>query len=298
MSQRVPSLNLVRTFEVAARHRSFKRAADELCVSPPAVSHQIKSLEEQLGVELFVRKNKSLELTSAGQDFFLKIQPSIDSITHAVQNISQNKEKQTLKINAVPVVAQFHITPFIHEFQEEFPDINIQVIADPNKASFEKGDLDIALRHGAGNEPDLVYIPIFDITLTPICSNTFLEKNPDADLQTFSNVRLIKQSVDSNNWPTWLSQWGYPLTGHDEMILSTFQAVLDATRSGLGIGLAYGTTIYPAIRRGEFKLMFRDKITPYGTLYLVYHSRHAGHPMFEQFERWLKQTNERHFSLP
>ena len=297
MVNRVPSLNLIRVFEAAARHLSFKLAADELCVSPPAVSYQIKSLEEQLGIQLFVRKNKKLELTIAGHDYFTKISPAIRRINTATLALTSNQEKQTLKINSIPVVAQFHLVPYIHELQEQYPELNIQVISDPSNVSFNKEELDIALRRGLGNEPDLVYVPIFDITLTPICSPDFREKNPQADLEQFSNVRLIKQNIDTNNWPTWLKDWGFPLSGHDEMIVSTFQSVLDATRSGLGIGLAYGITIYPAISKGELEILFPDKITQYDTLYMVYSAEHAGHPVFDAFEAWLKNSNALRFPV-
>jgi len=287
-NQRLPSLNLLRTFECAARHLSFKKAADELFVSQPAVSHQIRTLEEQLGVELFIRLNRKIELTTLGEEYFHQIQGALTALRKATKTLEGKKGKQLFVINSVPMIISVLLVPYIHLFQQEQKDYSIQLDSDISRADFKSGKLDVALRHKVSNEPDLIYIPLMDVSVTPVCSPDYLERHPEVNLDTLENARVIKETIGPNTWRSWLDEWGYNVTASHEMLLNTFQSSMEAVRSGAGIAMGYKPTINPMIRRGELIMPFPDKVTDFDSMYLVYHKRDMSKPVVNHFETWLK----------
>ncbi|HIQ52046.1 MAG TPA: LysR family transcriptional regulator, partial [Pseudomonas pachastrellae] len=153
----LPSLNLIRVFEVAARRLSFKDAANELFVSPPAVSHQIKALEESLGVALFKRENRKISLTSEGKRYYLHVKRGLDLIDSATLAVRKERKKQHFVINTLPNIASLLLFPNIHEFQAAFPELNIQIDSDISRIDLERSEATVAICHECGNEPGLTY---------------------------------------------------------------------------------------------------------------------------------------------
>ena len=286
-NHRLPSLNILRVFESAARHLSFKKAAEELFITPPAVSHQIRTLEEQLGIELFTRLNRSLILNPAGQQYFAQVQNALQQLQSATNELVSSQTKSTFIINTVPMLVSTLLAPHIHSFQELQQDFNIQIDSDASRADFAIESLDVAIRRVKGDEPNLIYRPIFKIAIAPVCSPQYLQKNPQANLTTLENCRLIRTSVDMGNWPLWLKQWGYNAPKNNELLLNSFRSVLDATQSGAGIAMGYLPIINQMIDRGDVLLPFGDKTTFYGEPCLVYRKKDQDKPIIKAFEKWL-----------
>lgn len=289
-NQRLPSLNLLRTFESAARHLSFKKAADELCVSQPAVSHQVRTLEEKLEVELFVRLNRKIELTALGEEYFHQIQDALAKLRKATQNLEDNKERPLFVINTLPNLVSLLLVPYIDSFQQTQPKFNIRLDSDTGRADFKTGKLDVALRHQTGDESDLIYIPLTKVSITPVCSPDYLNRHPEVDIDTFENARIIKETIGPNTWRKWLDDWGYSVPPGNEMLLNTFQSSMEAVKGGAGIAMGYKPTIGPMLRRGEIIAPFPDKISDLGDLYMVYHKRDINKPVMNDFEAWLKNV--------
>lgn len=286
-NHRLPSLNILRVFESAARHLSFKKAAEELCITPPAVSHQIRTLEEQLGLELFTRLNRSLILNPAGEQYFAQVQHALQQLQSATNELISSQTKSTFTINTVPMLVSTLLAPHIHSFQELQQDFNIQIDSDATRTDFAIESLDVAIRRVKGDEPNLIYRPIFKIAITPVCSPQYLQKNPQANLTTLENCRLIRTSVDMGNWPLWLKQWDYKAPKTNELLLNSFRSVLDATQSGAGIAMGYLPIINSMIERGDLITPFGDKTTFYGEPCLVYRKKDQDKPIIKAFERWL-----------
>lgn len=286
-NHRLPSLNILRVFEAAARHLSFKKAAEELYITPPAVSHQIRTLEEQLGIDLFTRLNRSLVLNPAGEQYFAQVQHALQQLQSATNELISSQTKSTFTINTVPMLVSTLLAPYIHSFQEQQQDFNIQIDSDASRADFAIETLDVAIRRVKGDEPNLIYRPIFKIAITPVCSPLYLQKNPQANLDTLQNCRLIRTSVDMANWPLWLKQWGYAAPKSNELMLNSFRAVLDATQSGAGIAMGYLPIINQMIERGDLLTPFGDKTTLYGEPCLVYRKKDKDKPIIKAFELWL-----------
>lgn len=288
-NHRLPSLNILRVFESAARHLSFKKAAEELCITPPAVSHQIRTLEQQLGLDLFTRLNRSLLLTRAGEQYFAQVQSAIQQLQSATNEVVNNNTKSTFVINTVPMLVSTLLAPHIHSFQEAQANFNIQIDSDPSRTDFEINNIDVAIRRVKGDEPNLIYKPIFKIAITPVCSPTYLDKYPLAKLHPLENCRLIRTSVDMGNWPLWLKQWGIQAPSTNELWLNNFRAVLDAAQSGAGIAMGYLPIASALIKRGDLIAPFTDKSSFYGEPCLVYRKKDKDKPIIKAFENWLIQ---------
>jgi LysR family glycine cleavage system transcriptional activator len=284
---RLPSLNILCVFESAARQLSFKKAAEELCVTPPAVSHQIRTLEEQLGIPLFTRLNRSLVLKPEGEQYFAQVQNALQQLQSATEEIIASKVKSTFVINTVPMIVSTLLAPHIHSFQQQHADFHIQIDSDPNRADFAIESLDIAIRRVKGNEPNLVYRPIFKLQIAPVCSPDYLTKNQDVDLDTMVNARLIRTSVDMPSWPLWLKHWGYKPPQGNELLLNSFRAVLEATQSGAGIAMGYLPIVNDLIERGDLVTPYGDKASFYGEPCLVYRKKDQDKPVIKAFELWL-----------
>jgi LysR family glycine cleavage system transcriptional activator len=287
-NHRLPSLNILRVFESAARHLSFKKAAEEIFITPPAVSHQIRTLEQQLDVELFKRSNRSLLLTSEGQEYFSKVQNSLQLLQSATNELVANKEKKTFIINSVPMVISSLLAPYIHEFQRDYSGLNIQLDSDPKTLDFAIKELDVAIRRTKGEEPNLVYVPIFKISITPICRHDYLKMNPDINPDTLENSRLIRLTADMHNWTHWLKQWDFKAPHGNELLLSSFRSVTESVRSGAGIAMGYQPMINDLLKDGEIITPFINKISTYSEAYLVYRKKDKNKPIIKEFEAWLK----------
>jgi LysR family glycine cleavage system transcriptional activator len=290
-NQRLPSLNILRVFESAARMLSFKKAAEELFITPPAVSHQIRALEEQLNVVLFQRLNRALVLTNDGQEYFAKIQNALQQLQSATNELIANKEKPTFIINSVPMVISSLFAPHIHEFQQNHPGFNIQMDSDPKLTDFATKELDVAIRRTLGDEPNLIYVPIFQIEITPICRHDYFDINPDVNPETLENSRLIRLTIDMHNWPHWLKQWGYKAPVGNELLLNSFRSVTESVRSGAGIGIGYKPMINDLLKSGEIIIPFLNKISSYSEAYLVYRKKDKNKPIIKGFEKWTKELS-------
>jgi len=185
MTARLPPLNALRAFETVARHLSVKKAAAELSVTPAAVSHQIKGLEEYLGVQLFNRQNRALELTEAARVCLPKLREGFDNLAQAVERLRMHKGGGTLTVSVPPSLAARWLMPRLHRFFEAHPEIDVRVSArlrQPSEggrrgAMAERAtvdtwlaDSDISLIYGRGDYPGFAVDKLLSLSVTPICS--------------------------------------------------------------------------------------------------------------------------------
>jgi len=284
---RLPSLNILRVFECAARHLSFKQAAKELFISPPAVSHQIRALEKQLNTKLFERLNRGLKLNQEGEIYYRKVSAAITRLDQATQELVLKKEKPIFVINSLPLIASLLIVPNIHLFQEAQPEYRIQIDSQSSQVDFDDETLDVVIRHRVGDDPNLVYIPLFNVAVTPFCSPSYFTDNPEIDPKTLDGARLIKLSVDKPCWPHWCNTFDMSLKPKDELFLSSFRAAIDAVKSGVGIAMGYRPPINEMLVSGEVIAPFPEKAVSYGTACLVYRKRDKDRAIVKEFEQWL-----------
>ena len=204
MNPRLPPLNALRAFETAARHLSFRRAAEELFVTPAAISHQIKGLEDYLGVMLFHRLNKSLLLTEAGQAALPALRDGFERLAEAVEILRADSPSRLLTVSVAPSFASKWLVPRLERFRQSVPGIDIRIDATSRCVDFIRDRVDVGIRYGAGDYPGLHSDCLRDDEVMPVCSPALLAgeyplQQPD-DLRHHTLLH-IDDPVIASGWP-------------------------------------------------------------------------------------------------
>src|SRR6476646_9095495 len=214
MNNHLPPLSALRALEAAARHMSFSKAADELHVTPAAVSHQIHALEEDLGVRLFHRLNRSIELTASARVLLPGLSDAFAGIQASVRRLRAHNDTGTLTVTASPSIAAKWLVLRLHRFQAQHPDIDVRISTSDDVVDLTKGDFDLAIRYGTGRYPGLDVELLLRNEVFPACSPRLLETGPK--LRTPDDLRhhaLIHDTAADRDplaptWPMWLKAAG------------------------------------------------------------------------------------------
>ncbi|WP_249976656.1 LysR substrate-binding domain-containing protein [Vreelandella olivaria] len=209
--RRLPSLSALRAFEAAARHESAKQAALELSVTPTAISHQIRGLEEALGVSLFLRKPRQLKLTAQGRELLRVLENAFDSISEVVERLSAVPVRQAVTLSTTPAVAMRWLLPWICLLSESHPDIDLRIHASHESVALDGVTADLAIRYGDGRWPGLVAEKLFDNTFIPTCS-PHLGLQEIAQLPLHSLIHFSSQGAVSAplDWAAWQKEAKVP----------------------------------------------------------------------------------------
>ena len=206
MARKLPPLNALRAFEAAARHLSVTKAAEELNVTPAAVSHQVKALEDQLGVTLFHRLNRALMLTDAGQLFFPGLRDGFDRLAGAVERVRSKCETGTLTVSVGPSIAAKWLVPRLDRFRAAHPDIDVRIDATDRLVDLMRGEADVAIRYGPGGYPGVRVEELFAEEVFPVCSPGLCVGPPPlrepADLRHHTLLH-VQWDTQDETWPDW-----------------------------------------------------------------------------------------------
>ncbi len=210
MSKRLPPLNALRVFDAAARHLSFTKAAEELFVTQAAVSHQIKSLEDFLGLKLFRRRNRSLLLTEEGQSYYLDIKEIFSSINEATRKLQARSAKGALTVSLPPSFAIQWLVPRLSGFNSAYPGIDVRIQAVDREEDKLADDVDVAIFYGRGNWPGLRAERLYAEYLLPVCSPSLL--TGDHPLKTAEDLayHTLLHDVSRRDWLAYTRQLGRP----------------------------------------------------------------------------------------
>lgn len=214
MVDRLPSLNALRAFETAARHLSLARAAEELHVTPAAVSHQIKALETDLGTPLFRRVGRDLLLTDAAQAALPALRAAFDSLTEATRRLREASDGHIITVSAAPSFASSWLLPRLERFREVYPDYDVRLDASARLVDFARDSVDIAVRYGSGDWPGLDVTPLFDDVIFPVCSPALRDSNqPLRSPDDLARHRLLHYEWHTEtgtrpDWKMWLMAAG------------------------------------------------------------------------------------------
>lgn len=237
--RRLPPLNALKAFEAAARHESFTRAAEELCVTQGAVSHQVKALEAELGVKLFNREHQRLLITSAGRDYLTVIRDALDRIAMGTERLVQRQSSGMLTVSTSPDFAAKWLVHRLSRFAEVHPEIDLRVSANLQHVDFAREDVDLAVRHGEGNWAGLEQTRLCSEELFAVCSPKLLSMrgglHKPADVLKFPLLHLD----DRKDWARWLERAGVrDVEVAQGVVLNRASMLIDAAVDGQGIALA------------------------------------------------------------
>ncbi len=239
MPRRLPSLNALKAFEASARHESFTKAADELCVTQGAVSHQVKALEAELAIRLFQRERQRLVITEAGRAYLEVVRDAFDRIASGTERLLQRQAGGALTVSTSPDFAAKWLVHRLGHFSEAHPEIDLRVSATLHHVDFAREDVDLAVRHGDGNWPGLAVTRLCSEQLFPVCSPKLLSgrkrlRKP-TDVLNFPLLHLDGRQ----DWAKWLDAAG--VTGPEVSrgpVMNRASMVIDAAVDGQGIALA------------------------------------------------------------
>jgi LysR family transcriptional regulator, glycine cleavage system transcriptional activator len=288
MPRRLPPLNALKAFEAAARHESFTRAAQELCVTQGAVSHQVKALEAELGLKLFNRERQRLVITEAGRGYLAIVRDAFDRIADGTERLLQRQRGGALTVSVSPNFAAKWLVHRLGRFADIHPEIDLRVSATPTHIDFAREDIDIAIRHGDGTSSGLHLTRLCVEELFPVCSPKLLAgrnglRKPD-DLGRFTLLHVN----DRQGWSQWLSFAG--VTGVDAArgpILNQISMAIDAAVDGQGLALARSALAAWDLLGGRLVRPFELAMpAPYG-YWIVCPQATAKLPKIVAFSEWL-----------
>ncbi len=295
MLSRLPPLNALRAFEASARHRSFSRAAEELNVTPAAISHQMKGLEEFLGAKLFRRAKRTLMLTPAGQSLLPGIRKGFSAFSEAMEEFGLYDETGMLTVAVTPSFAAKWLVHRIEHFNIAYPDVDIRMSTSMSLTDYARDGVEIGVRYGRGDYENLVSEHLLSTEITPVCSPRLLSGDRPLEMpKDLGNFTLLHDDSHRHeemypDWAMWLRAVG--ATNVDPSHGLRFDTAGEAQNAAIeGVGVALGrTTLFSDdIAAGRLVRVF-DLVLPSDLAYwIVYTEASIKRPKVRAFRDWLK----------
>jgi DNA-binding transcriptional LysR family regulator len=281
----LPPLNALRAFESAARHLSFTRAADELNVTQAAISHQVKALEERLGVKLFRRLPRRLLLTDEGQALLPDLRDAFNRMALAIDRLSARSAAGTLTVSSMTTILMTWLVPRLPRFQTAHPEIDVRLMTTQRLVDFAREDVDVAIRFGNGRWPGAKVERMFGEVLTPLCGKRFTDEiKIPSDLRRLPLIR----STEEDEWPIWFAAAGV------EAIEVTRGPIFDSTNiavvaaiDGLGIVMGPPSLFADDIAAGRLFQPFALAVETGKSYWFVVPENAADRPKVTAFRDWI-----------
>lgn len=285
--RRLPPLASLRAFEAAARHLSFKAAAEELAVTPTAISHQVRLLEDTLGRQLFERRIRQVDLTEAGQQLFPAVRDGLDRMARAVERIAARAERPSVVVTTTTAFAAHWLVPRLGAFRERHPTIALSLLASDDIVSLESGRVDLAVRLADSPPRDVGATVLFHDRIAPVAS-PLLRIAEAADLERTPLIQFDwhRPRPGMPSWSKWLAAAGLDrlaLTPH--LRFSEESHALQAAIAGQGAALISLVIAGDALQRGLLVRPFEPTIP--GQTYYLLHARPDVAPPVEAVSDWL-----------
>lgn len=295
MSRRLPPLGPLRAFEAAARHGHFHRAAAELCVTPGAISQQVKQLEDWLGTPLFERIGRGVRLNETGRQMLRDISESFDAIELSVQNIQRRlHDARALTVSTVPSLSARWLIPRLGSLKARLPGLDVRILVSIHAVDFAREPVDMAIRHGRGHYPGLCSKRLYRDVYVPVCSPKLIERGPALTLpDDLAEHTLLHEVSDSNpdmpevDWAMWLKKAGArrPDVRRGPLFAYTHMAV-QAALDGQGVALSPSSFVLDDLEAGRLVVPFSLTLPDIYSYYLVCPEERAGEPFIAGFWAW------------
>jgi len=285
----LPSLPSLRTFEAAARRGSFKAAAEELAVTPTAVSHQIRSLEEALGTALFVRRTRAVDLTAAGQVLFPAVNAGLTSILDAWGDL--RSAEQVITVTTIPAFATLRLVPALRDFERRNPDLSVRIDTGTGVVDLRRDRrFDVAIRYGQKPYPELHDTALIEETFGAYVAPSQAEAFADLSAASLIETEWRQPGLDAATWEMWFARAGLPARGRTSNMFDEELFVMQSAIAGQGVALLSSALVGDAVERGLLIPVCPEVTLPgigYRALCLP---ERAETPKVRTFLRWLTET--------
>lgn len=298
--RRLPPLNALRAFESAARHLNFSRAADELSVTPGAVSQQIQNLEDYVGAPLFRRTPKGLLLTDAAQTALPALREAFDRLAEAASLLTAAVDGRRLTLTAAPSFAAKWLVPRLGRFEAAYPQVDVWLSAGLDLVDLTAGEVDIALRYGAGRYPGMEVRRLIGETVIPVLSPELHAANPlDGPEDLARHLLLHDGSPDPDDscpdWTMWLAARGVrDVDGARGPRFNQSSLVIEAAVNGRGVALAKRTLAQDDLDAGRLVAPLQIATAVDFAYYLVHPKAKGRLPQVKAFINWITAEAEAH----
>lgn len=287
----LPSLRALRAFEAVAKLSSVRKAAAALCVTPAAVSKQVRTLETYLGCALFVREHQRMALTDSGKTYFSKVGAALHEIQRATDEVARQEERHALRIRSYTTLSVYWLIPRLSEFYQLHPEVDIEITTTSRWVDFAVADADAAVRLGEGKWEGMDAYQLMPNILAPVCSPSVA-----AHLKAVSDLErctLLHALARPDDWNYWLSVYGPGVTDpyrgqrYESSVLA-----YQAAAQGQGVAMAQLELIASELKHANLVLPFRGTLNRGGfTYYLVVPRDRAKIPGLEVLRRWLLEQH-------
>jgi len=289
VTERLPPLNALRDFEAAARHLSFTKAAEELHVTHGAVSRQVKSLEDYLGLPLFRRLNRALRLTDEGQAYARSVRELLDSLAEATRRLRTPRETGGLTVSTTYSFTSGWLVPRLGRFRALHPDIDVRLQANDQVVEFARDNVDLAIRYGRGNYPGLAAERLMGDDYTPVSNPALLKgKHPLRKPADLKYHVLLHEEGNEVDWRIWLMAAG--VQGVDATrgpVFSHSTMAIQAAIRGEGVALGRTALIEEELASGQLVRLFDLRLDAVMAYYIVCPPRALERPKVRAFRDWL-----------
>ncbi|GMG86149.1 transcriptional regulator GcvA [Biformimicrobium ophioploci] len=294
MAKKIPPLNALRSFEAAARHCSFRDAADELCVSHSAISHQVKLLERYLGLELFLRKARSVELTRSGKLYYPILREAFEKISEGTESLLAPRRPKVLTLQLYSTFAIRWMIPRLSDFQRAHPDVSVRLTMSQIDVDFDHGEVDACIRVGRSGGKNLDHLLLFSNQLFPVCSPRTLEQHRLEKPEDLAQAPILQVYPSEEDWPAWLEGSGVqgvqPTAG---LQFDSYDHALSAAMQGVGVALAMQPFVSRELSSGLLVEPFpAHRVDNPNRWYFVTRKDKAQQPKIQKFRDWLQSAIE------
>lgn len=282
----LPNLSALRSFEAAARHQNFSRAADELHVTHGAISHQVRALEDELGVQLFARHGKRIKITKEGDRFAGLLRKSLSDIATATESIKTDAKQQRLTVTSMSSFAARWLSPRLGQFIEQHPDLEVTLQSSNHMTDFEREAVDVGIRFGRGNYPGLVVEKVIDDFYYPVASSRFNNGKLPCTPEKIGRSTLLRCIGDP--WTPWFQAAGVdfpePTSG---LVFQDSSMLVRAAVEGYGIALARHVIVCNDLDTGDLVCISDVMVQSPESYYLVCTPSALQKPQVKDFRTWL-----------
>jgi LysR family glycine cleavage system transcriptional activator len=286
----LPSLNGLRAFEASARLMSFTHAVAELNVTQTAISHQIRRLEDQLGIKLFIRRNRGLALTREAEDYLPSVRAAFEDLRRATARLRRTENEGRLTVSTTASLATKWLVSRVAAFQDANPGLEVRITTSPHLVDFQREEVDIAVRYGRGTWPGLRAHWLMAERLFPVCAPALLKgAKPLRQPADLAEHTLLHSTVSRDDWGLWLTAAGLPhaIAARRGLTFDLGFMAIQAAVEGLGVALGRLHLVEADIAAGRLVAPFDTQLPQDAGYYVVTPEAVADTPKIALFRDWL-----------